>query len=362
MSRYAPLPVPTRGPPRTPKVDREKTCPFLLRVFVRDAVHHPDTAFSTTTLPTQDEHQVYVWSAPSSRSLSPRTALTPGSHTRRDSTIREILVLLRDASPTFRASPLARYSLRLVFWDAQQDRFTSQDLASVSVRELVSGPGPAGSRGDRPAAHRASSSTSRLDKTLAEAKFVIGDYLDVAQILPHHAGGPPSAPGPAPAAARAGPPFAVRGTAAAQGGFGGGPPFGPPGRGGLGGGFGPRGAMPPPRADTWARPPPVAGGPPAARGAQNGPAQWGPRGGGAGAAAAGGRGGAPSRPPQDQGWGNRRRPSPSEHEDHPEPRRRRDSRSLSPAVRRPSSRSPSRSPPPPRRRDSARRRSVDMRD
>ncbi|GAA5976870.1 hypothetical protein JCM21900_005685 [Sporobolomyces salmonicolor] len=310
MSRYAPLPVPHRGPPRTPKVDREKTCPFLLRIFVRDAVHHPDTAFSTTTLPTQDEHQVYVW---------------------RDSTIREILVLLRDASPTLRASPLARYSLRLVFWDAQQDRFTSQDLASVSARELVSGPGPAGSRGDRPAAHRASYSTSRLDKTLAEAKFVIGDYLDVAHLLPHHAGGPPSAPGPgpgpAPADARAGPPFAVRGTAAAQGGFGGGPPLGPSGRGGVGGGIGPRGAMPPPRADTGGleeeEQPPQAGEAAHRRGRRK------TRAGATGA-------------------------------DRPEPRRRRDSRSLSPAVRRPSSRSPS--PPPPRRRDSDRRRSIDMRD
>ncbi|GAA5872490.1 hypothetical protein JCM1840_006076 [Sporobolomyces johnsonii] len=353
MNRFAPIPVPNRGPPRPPKVDREKTCPFLLRVFVNDAVHHPDSAFSTTSLPTHHEHQVYVW---------------------RDSTLREILILLRDASPTLRASPLTRYSLRLVFWDAQHDRFTSQDLASISARELLSSSSTA-TGGGASTKDRSSSSSSargvyanpRLDQTLAEARFVIGDYLDVALILPS---GPlstaTSAAGGGGGGGGGGPQFAplelgVRGSAAARGGP---PPFGPPGGGGgggrdrFGGGGGPRGgAMPPPRADTWA--PVPTGGPLASRGGaqQNGPAQWGPRGGAGG----GGRGGVsrPPPPPQDQGWGSRRRPSEQEH-DRFAPRRR-DSRSLSPAAgaRRPHSRSPS--PPPPRRRDS-RGDDVDMRD
>ncbi|GAA5913577.1 hypothetical protein JCM5296_001429 [Sporobolomyces johnsonii] len=345
MNRFAPIPVTNRGPPRPPKVDREKTCPFLLRVFVNDAVHHPDSAFSTTSLPTHHEHQVYVW---------------------RDSTLREILILLRDASPTLRASPLTRYSLRLVFWDAQHDRFTSQDLASISARELLSSSSTAtggGGASTKDRSARGAYANPRLDQTLAEARFVIGDYLDVALILPS---GPSLLPLSTATSAAGGPQFAplelgVRGSAAARGGP---PPFGPPGGGGgggrdrFGGGGGPRGGPmpPPPRADTWA--PVPTGGPLASRGGalQNGPAQWGPRGG-----RGGGRGGMsrPPPPPQDQGWGSRRRPSEQEH-DRFAPRRR-DSRSLSPAAgaRRPHSRSPS--PPPPRRRDS-RGDDVDMRD
>lgn len=45
------------------KLDREKTCPFLLRVFVREGGHHPDVDFSVTKVPSNDEYQLYAWSA-----------------------------------------------------------------------------------------------------------------------------------------------------------------------------------------------------------------------------------------------------------------------------------------------------------
>ncbi|GAA6041770.1 hypothetical protein JCM8097_008325 [Rhodosporidiobolus ruineniae] len=296
MHRYA-APAAPRGPPRTPKVDREKTCPSLLRVFVKPNAHHPDTDFSTTSLPTQDEHQLYTW---------------------RDTTLREILLLLRDAAPALRAAPLARYSLRLVFWDADHDRFTSEELAVIAAKDLLTPPGSSAA-----AASRGVYTNPRLDRTLADAKFVVGDLLDVAylgasvEVAPAV---PP--PGPvgfgnqyaAPPHLRGGPPPPQFGLG--RGGFAG-APGGP--RGGPAGGR---------RDDTWA-PVPLRGGP-------GGP----PR----------GRGGFAGRA-HDQGWG--RRASGAERDSRPPPPRRRDSRSLSPGRDQPRRRSPSRSrsPPPQPRRD-----------
>ncbi|BGP18762.1 hypothetical protein JCM10213_004279 [Rhodosporidiobolus nylandii] len=314
MSRYAPA----RGPPRLPKVDREKTCPSLLRVFVKTGVHHQDSEFSTTHLPTQDEHQLYTW---------------------RDTTLREILLLLRDASPPLRTSPLARYSLRLVFWDADSARFQSSDLAVIAAKDLLAtGPNAPGARAG-PGVY----TNPRLDRTLAEAKFVVGDYLDVAflGVAPPPVEAGPGGPLP-PLAAGPGPQFAPRGA----------PPHlaGPAGRGGFGGG--PRGGGAPHvgRRDdtTWA---PVqrggggGGGPPGPRGAP-----YPPRGGGGG-----GFGGRPG--PADMGW-NRRRSSTQD--DRPPPPRRRDSRSLSPDRHRRRSPSRSRSPPPGRR--DSRADAMDMRE
>ncbi|GAA6063787.1 hypothetical protein JCM10212_001357 [Sporobolomyces blumeae] len=339
MPRYPPA----RGPPpvqpsRTPRVDREKTCPSLLRVFVNSNVHHPAAAYSTTSLPTRDEHQLYVW---------------------RDSSIREIVLLLRDASPALRSDPFARYSIKLVFWDDKDARHTMQDVAVISAKDLVASAG-ASDRRSAPAPSAgggAGVGPAVLYKTLAEAKFVVGDYLDVAYIVP--------APAPSPAVGG----LAVGGANSAPLGPRGGSglaPMGPRGameglsiRGGApGGGGGPRGplgsfggGMPRDRGDTWA---------PTTRG---GAGPGGPMRGGFGVGgAAGGRFGPPGRQgPADAGWGARRGPRTNGQEDRDVPpasrRPRRSSRSLSPSTsRRPRSPSPgrsrsrsrSRSPGPPR--------------
>ncbi|GAA6023327.1 hypothetical protein JCM10207_006236 [Rhodosporidiobolus poonsookiae] len=243
-----------RNPPtRGPKVDREKTCPSLLRV--------------------------------------------------RDTTLRELLLLLRDASPSLRLSsgPTARYSLRLVYYDPDRSRFSSTDLAVVPAQDLHSPPSAGQGQG-------------RLDRTLADAKFVVGDFLDVAFLgapgtgpLPP-AGGPPGAP--AHGGAQYAPPPHLRGGPPLPGG---GPPRGSPAA------FAGR------RDDTWAPPP----GPGAGRGG------FAPRGrGGFGGPGGGYGGGRPA--PADQGWGRRRPSEGGERERNgggarPPPPRRRDSRSRSPA-------------------------------
>ncbi|POY76005.1 hypothetical protein BMF94_0728 [Rhodotorula taiwanensis] len=253
------------------RVDRIKTCPSLLRVFVKAGSHHADTEFSTTYLPTRDEAQIYTW---------------------RDSTLREILHLVRDADPSLRTStlPLARYSIRIVFWDSNADRYTSSEIAVINNRDLFQSQTGRGGHGNVPP-------NPRLDRTLADAKFVVGDFLDIAYILaepivPPSIGGTPATGVPGPAA---------------RPGLGGpGRANGFPGATGVHGGMNGGGAASVGRRDdsTWAapsaggRPPPHLAGPrvPPPRGA--GP-QWGPP----------SRNGPPGRnlpPPQDQGWGPRR--------------------------------------------------------
>ncbi|GAA6009872.1 SAP18 family protein [Rhodotorula paludigena] len=313
MQRYPPR----SGPPRPPR-----TCPSLVRVFVKTGAHHPDSAFSHAHLPTHDELQLFTW---------------------RDSTLREILLLARDALPSLAApSPAApaaastaRYSLRLVYYDPDSSSYKSSDLATIPARDLAL------AASDLPA-------SSRLDRTLADAKFVPGDFLALA----HLGADGPAPPAPAAAAhgangvgvARAGAaPFGIRGAARGAG-----PQFAPLHQGS--GGAGPRGG----------------GGAPGGPGA--GPrGGYGPRGG----AGAGGP------PPMDQGWGNGPRgartsggggggagyPPPSQgrfdDRDRPPHQRRRSSRSRSPVRGPPANgrdrdRPRSRSPPPParRRRDS----------
>ncbi|GAA5873518.1 hypothetical protein JCM3774_000037 [Rhodotorula dairenensis] len=325
MHRYARGPPPPRPQaPRPIKVDRVKACPSLLRVFVKAGSHHADTDFSTNHLPTRDECQVYTW---------------------RDSTVREVLNLVRDADPTLRATtlPLARFSVRIVYWDANADRYTSQEIAVANLRDLLQPPGPVGASRQGP---QQGTTNPRLDRTLADAKLVVGDFLDIAFIAPEvHA--PPAAA----AVPRGGPstvPPGVRtGSQAAPGHGANGPVFG--------------------RRDdsTWGpsaggRPPPSSAGTARAPLPRSGPAQW-------GAASQRGPYGPPGRhaPPQDQGWGPRR-PSHSHPGGHsfesrdrpPPPVRRRSSRSPSPVRngydRPPHRRSPSpvrrSASPPPRRR------------
>ncbi|GAA6024764.1 hypothetical protein JCM11491_004806 [Sporobolomyces phaffii] len=258
MNRYAPV----RPQPKAPRVDREKTCPSLLRVFVNPLHHHPDSAFTVTSVPIAKEFQVYVW---------------------RDSTLREVLLSLRDAAPHLRANSLAKYSLRLVFWDAKLDRYTSTDLAHITAKDL----------GTPPSDHRRA--TGAIDRTLSDAKYVVGDFIDVAYIVPGAvpAGGP----------AANGPQFA--------------PLAAPPGPRGAPGGFqsartsgaGPRPAG---RGDTWAPTRPGNSGP----GIRGGPPGGGGGGGGGGSMGGprfGPGGGRPS--PADQGWGNRRaRPDATTHD------------------------------------------------
>lgn len=87
---------------------------------------------------------------------------------RKDSTLRELILLIRDASPNLRLHPHGRYSLKLVYYDTPRAAYVSRELATLSVRDVV----------QRTSTNRA------VEKTLDEVRFVVGDFLDVAYFIP----------------------------------------------------------------------------------------------------------------------------------------------------------------------------------
>ncbi|KAK9035959.1 hypothetical protein V6N11_077981 [Hibiscus sabdariffa] len=139
-----PFPPSARGPPPPPPprprfepVDREKTCPLLLRVFTKIGGHHSKEDFAVRGKEPKDEVQIYTW---------------------KDATLRELTDLVKEVAPAARRRD-ARLSFAFVYPD-KNGRFV--------VREV----GKTFSYGNG----------RRLDdsKTLNELRFEIGDYLDVA--------------------------------------------------------------------------------------------------------------------------------------------------------------------------------------
>ncbi|KAI9470606.1 MAG: Sin3 associated polypeptide p18-domain-containing protein [Benjaminiella poitrasii] len=97
-------------------VDREKECPFLLRIFYRN-----------------------------------------GGHNSKNATLEEIAQLIEQVVPEAR-DPDARIVFRLIYLDSERARYNSRDLGRVV---------PANPTEDQ-------------KKTLDACNFFIGDYLDVA--------------------------------------------------------------------------------------------------------------------------------------------------------------------------------------
>ncbi|CAO2820005.1 unnamed protein product [Amaranthus hypochondriacus] len=71
-----PPPLPARGLPGPPPrarfqpVDREKTCPLLLRVFTKIGGHHTQEDFSVRGKEPKDEVQIYTWMDATLRELT----------------------------------------------------------------------------------------------------------------------------------------------------------------------------------------------------------------------------------------------------------------------------------------------------
>ncbi|CAN1236696.1 Histone deacetylase complex subunit SAP18 [Linum grandiflorum] len=71
----------SRGPPPLPPVDREKTCPLLLRVFTKIGGHHGKEEFQVRGKEPKDEVQIYTW---------------------KDATLRELTDLVKEVAPAAR--------------------------------------------------------------------------------------------------------------------------------------------------------------------------------------------------------------------------------------------------------------------
>ncbi|KAK3313895.1 Sin3 associated polypeptide p18-domain-containing protein [Apodospora peruviana] len=133
---------------------RDKTTPFLLKIFYRTgAFHRPDEFLSSDSLPLSTD--VYAW---------------------RNTTLEELTLDLLLVKPAILPKPAigTRLVFRLIWADNTQQalRFSTKDIGSVVI-----GAG-------RPGASRDEGWDDVYDNnTLGEAKFVIGDYISCA-ILP----------------------------------------------------------------------------------------------------------------------------------------------------------------------------------
>ncbi|XP_075511537.1 histone deacetylase complex subunit SAP18-like isoform X1 [Primulina tabacum] len=134
-------PPPTSVKPSAPRfepVDREKTCPLLLRVFTKVGDHHADGDFAVRGKEPKDEVQIYTWM---------------------DATLRELTDLVKEVAPEARRRD-AILSFAFVYPD-KCGRFV--------VREV-------GRTFSYPNGRLPDSGS----KAFGNLSFQIGDYVDVA--------------------------------------------------------------------------------------------------------------------------------------------------------------------------------------
>jgi len=120
-------------------IDREKTCPLLLRVFCSNARHHRVTEYMRGQTPA-NELQIYTWL---------------------DCSLRELMGLIKEVNTEARR-PGTYFDFAVVRPEQHSGTFEMRELGSTT------------------------SGIKGLDdnKSLQELKFVIGDYIDVAVYLP----------------------------------------------------------------------------------------------------------------------------------------------------------------------------------
>ncbi|KAI0035810.1 Sin3 associated polypeptide p18-domain-containing protein, partial [Vararia minispora EC-137] len=189
-----------------PIVDREKTAPFLIRVFLKVGSFHHISLFQDGPLPTADEQQIFTW---------------------KDATLHEVLTTLRAVGPNtpeYR-HPLARYAFRTVFPDARaRGQFATKDLGLVYSRDILGEPGTAEKTAPRLLQDEEPTGGDGPEgaRTLEELRFVPGDYLCVSVTLPKNAAPPPE--------------LNIKGSAGGANGWKASGPLGPPRGPGFGGG------------------------------------------------------------------------------------------------------------------------------
>nr|GMD34771.1 histone deacetylase complex subunit SAP18-like [Ipomoea batatas] len=171
-------PPPPRGPPgpvqpkavtRSEPVDREKTCPLLLRVFTKIGGHHTESDFAVRGKEPKDEVQIYTWM---------------------DANLRELTDLVKEVAPEARKRD-AMLSFAFVYPD-KNGKFVVREVSlSILLSRNVMGSHyfkylvclyltrsclQVGKTYSIPSGRRPDSG----NQTLSDLKFEIGDYLDVA--------------------------------------------------------------------------------------------------------------------------------------------------------------------------------------
>ncbi|CAN1157736.1 Histone deacetylase complex subunit SAP18 [Linum perenne] len=141
----------SRGPPPLPPVDREKTCPLLLRVFTKIGGHHGKEEFQVRGKEPKDEVQIYTWKDATLRELTDLVCISGFPE------LICILAWVKEVAPAARKRD-AVLSFAFAYPD-KNGRFVVREVGKTYSNRI-----------------------GKLDdnKALGEIGFQIGDYLDVA--------------------------------------------------------------------------------------------------------------------------------------------------------------------------------------
>jgi histone deacetylase complex subunit SAP18 len=104
---------------------------------------------------------------------------------RKDATLCEVVTTLRNTAPHVAEyrHPLARFSFRIVYADAgNKGRFVQKDIGMVYSRDILGEPGSLNSTAPRLLLD--TEAGQREEKTLDNLKFIPGDFLLIAVLLP----------------------------------------------------------------------------------------------------------------------------------------------------------------------------------
>lgn len=134
-------------------IDRQKTCPFMIKLYCRMNGHHRLEEFAPPRFPVDDEVIIYTW---------------------RDATLRELSNLVRDVLPTSQANdPTLKFSFTLLYPNPQRSgAFVSRPLGWAFEK----GGGGGGGVGEPRGLQLQDSS----ERTLESFRFLPGDIIDVA--------------------------------------------------------------------------------------------------------------------------------------------------------------------------------------
>ncbi|GLA68878.1 hypothetical protein AtubIFM55763_007078 [Aspergillus tubingensis] len=207
-----------------PPIDRQTTTPFHLKLFYRLNNYHHLSDFSSSgpsssySGPTSGPNAIRTRSPPPPQQLPPHLQI----YTWQSCTLRELSHLLTSALPSLLPDPPVgtRLCFRLIYPDTKgaatmgpdaRGRYLAKDLGSVIIGPRESAIANGGDDdenangeegGQRKGSGAGAAGRLRIqgndaDKTLQEARFVIGDYVDCAVLPPLEDGSvaPPVNPG-----------------------------------------------------------------------------------------------------------------------------------------------------------------------
>ncbi|XP_002162376.1 histone deacetylase complex subunit SAP18 isoform X1 [Hydra vulgaris] len=120
------------------KIDREKTCPLLLRVFCNIGGHHKIEDFASGKTPS-NELQIYTW---------------------KDATLKELMNLVKEVNPEARRDG-TYFDFAIVYPNFSRGGYNLKDIGTTCSGQ----------------------SCPDDNATLHSKKFRIGDFLDIAILL-----------------------------------------------------------------------------------------------------------------------------------------------------------------------------------